>query len=163
MELLSMAVTINKGDRGADDYDRQKGAEPDRQHVGSRVRMRRMMLSMSQESSRRARSDVSTSPEIRERYQPHRCQPAAADFYHPSGAGRVLLRGAPNVQLGERATTTWVRRPRRPMSPIFSRPRTGWRSPRRLRASAIPSCDGASSIWSSKSPTTNSKGGFGGA
>src|SRR3984957_13105736 len=82
------------GDKGADDYDPQKGAEPDRQTCRQpRAHAPDDVVDEPGEAWRRARPDVSTSPEIRERHQSDRRQPTAAHFKHPSGAGRVLLRG----------------------------------------------------------------------
>jgi len=62
------------------------------QHVGSRVRMRRLMLKLSQNRPRqRHRRDLSTSPEVRERHEPHRRGPLAANRSHSANPGRVLL------------------------------------------------------------------------
>src|SRR5262249_44635434 len=72
---------------------RKKAPNPTDRHVGSRVRMRRIMLAMSQEKLAAARPHLPAGAEIRERHQPHRGQPVAAHLPYPSGASSVLLRG----------------------------------------------------------------------
>ena len=135
----------------------KKAPNPIDKHVGSRVRMRRMMLTMSQEKLGDALGltfqQVQKYEKGTNRIGASRLQQISHILQVPVG---FFFEGAPHVQR-ERATTTWVRRPHRPMSPTFSRPRMGWRSPRRLPASAIPSCAGASSTWSSKSPKTSTE------
>src|ERR1700689_1664104 len=55
---------INRGDRGAEQYDRQKGAEPDRQTCRQpRTHAPDDVVNEPGEARRRSRSDVSTSPE----------------------------------------------------------------------------------------------------
>ena len=72
----------------------KKAPNPIDKHVGSRVRMRRMMLSMSQEKLGDALGPhLPAGAEIREGHQPHRRQPPAADLQYPASAGLVLLRG----------------------------------------------------------------------
>src|SRR5262245_29304913 len=73
---------------------RKKAPNPTDQHVGSRVRMRRLMIAMSQEKLRcRTRPHLPAGAEIRERRQPHRGEPVAANVPYLAGASRVLLRG----------------------------------------------------------------------
>src|SRR5580704_14755464 len=92
---------ISRGDRGAYYYDCQKDAEPDRQTCRQpRAHAPDDVVDEPGEARRRARLDVSTSPEIRERHQSDRRQPAAAHFEYPSGARRVLLRGRAERPVG---------------------------------------------------------------
>ena len=71
----------------------KKAPNPIDRHVGSRVRMRRMMLSMSQEKLGDALgTHLPASAEIREGRQPDRRQPVAADLTHPAGSRVLLLR-----------------------------------------------------------------------
>src|SRR5580693_264096 len=92
---------INRGDRGAYYYDCQKDAEPDRQTCWQpRAHAPDDVVDEPGEARRRSRPDVSTSPEIRERHQSDRRQPAAAHFEHPSGARRILLRGRAERPVG---------------------------------------------------------------
>ena len=70
----------------------KKAPNPIDKHVGSRVRMRRMMLAMSQEKLRgRARPYLSAGAEIREGHEPDRREPAAADCAHSPRSRRVFL------------------------------------------------------------------------
>jgi hypothetical protein len=59
-------------------------------HVGSRVRLRRMMIGMSQEKL----AHVPAGAEIREGHQPDQRQQAATDFADPAGAG---IQGASTI------------------------------------------------------------------
>ena len=63
-------------------------------HVGSRVRMRRMLLKMSSGKAwRSARAHLSADPEIRKRPQPDRREPSPADLQDAQCAAGVFLRG----------------------------------------------------------------------
>src|SRR5262245_56502412 len=85
-ERSAMAVRLQ--------FAAKKAPNPTDQHVGSRVRMRRLMLRMSQEKlGCRTRPHLPAGAEIRERRQPHRGEPVAATLPYPSGASSVLLRG----------------------------------------------------------------------
>ena len=140
----------------------KKAPNPIDKHVGSRVRMRRMMLSMSQEKLGDA---LGLTFQQVQKYEKGTNRIGASRLQQISNILQVpvafFFEGAPHVQSGTRHEGMWVRRLRPPMSPIFSPPRTAWRSPRRSRASMTPSCGGASSTWSSKSPTTSTETGFG--
>src|SRR5436190_18530993 len=74
----------------------KKAPNPTDKHVGSRVRMRRMMLSMSQEKPGDALGlTFQQVQKIREGHQSDRCEPAATNLAYPAGAGRVFLRRRP--------------------------------------------------------------------
>src|ERR1700693_1261268 len=86
-DLISPAITVNRGGIGVDYHVGQKGAEPNRQTCRQ---PRAHAPDDAQHEPREARgcpgSHVPTSTEVRERHQPHRRQPPAADFANPSGA-----------------------------------------------------------------------------
>ncbi len=74
----------------------KKSPNPIDKHVGSRVRMRRMMVSHEPGEARRtARHHLSAGAEIREGHEPDRREPPAADCDRAVGAGRILLRRRP--------------------------------------------------------------------
>src|SRR6202451_3728660 len=83
---------INRGDRGAEQYDRQKGAEPDRQTCREpRTHAPHDAWNEPGETRRRVGFDVPATSEVREGPQPDWRQPIATNFSHPSSASRVLL------------------------------------------------------------------------
>ena len=72
----------------------KKAPNPIDKHVGSRVRMRRMMLAMSQEKLGDALGLTFQQVQKYEKgHEPHRGEPVAANLPHPAGSGGVLLRG----------------------------------------------------------------------
>src|SRR5471032_3257364 len=92
-DLISAAITVNRGGIGVDYYDRQKGTEPDRQTCRQpRAHAPDDAEHEPGETWRRARSDIPAGAEIREGHQPDRCQPVAADCKHSPGPGFLLLR-----------------------------------------------------------------------
>jgi transcriptional regulator with XRE-family HTH domain len=71
----------------------KKAPNPVDKHVGSRVRMRRIALAMSQEKLGAALGLTFQQVQKYERgANPYRGQPIAANLPYPSGASRVLLR-----------------------------------------------------------------------
>jgi DNA-binding XRE family transcriptional regulator len=79
----------------------KKAPNPIDKHVGSRVRMRRMMLAMSQEKLGDALGLTFQQVQKYEKgNQPHRGEPVAANLPYPTGTGGILLRG--------RAQLAWV-------------------------------------------------------
>ncbi len=63
-------------------------------HVGSRVRLRRMMLSMSQEKlGEHLGITFQQIQKYEKGHQPHRCQPPAAHRARADGSDFLLLRG----------------------------------------------------------------------
>ena len=133
--------------------DGQKGSNPIDKHVGSRVRMRRMMLSMSQEKlGRRARPHVSASSEIREgtnRIGASRLQQISNILQVPVS---FFFEGAPDISTPthdpQRGAPTCLRR-RLPRH--LGRPRAdqGVHADQRTPSSAA-----ASWTWCSRSPET---------
>ena len=73
----------------------KKAPNPIDRHVGSRVRMRRMLIGMSQEKLGESRPHLPAGPEIREGHEPDRRQPAAADRARARRAGPFFFEGAP--------------------------------------------------------------------
>src|SRR5262245_43357049 len=71
----------------------KKAPNPTDRHVGSRVRMRRIMLAMSQEQLADALGITYQQVQKNEKGQPHRGEPVAANLSNPSGAGGVFFRG----------------------------------------------------------------------
>src|SRR6266446_10294976 len=69
----------------------KKSPNPIDKHVGSRVRMRRIMLDMSQTTLGDGLG-VSFQQVIREWHEPHRGEPLAAHFPNPASPCGVLLR-----------------------------------------------------------------------
>jgi hypothetical protein len=64
--------------------------------VGGRMRMRRLMLHMSQtEIAGALATDVPVGPEMREGHQPRQRQPPVALVPDPSGASFVVFEGLP--------------------------------------------------------------------
>src|SRR5262249_21217032 len=72
---------------------RKKAPNPIDQHVGSRLRMPPNACNEPGKAGCRTRPHLPAGAEIRERCQPHRGEPVAANVPYPSGASRVLLRG----------------------------------------------------------------------
>ena len=71
----------------------KKVPNPIDRHVGSRVRMRRVILGMSSGEARRIfGAHLPAGAEIREGREPDRGQPAAADLAHARRAAGVLFR-----------------------------------------------------------------------
>jgi transcriptional regulator with XRE-family HTH domain len=67
---------------------------PTDQHVGSRMRMRRKMLAMSQQKLGAALGLTSQQVQKYEKgATPHRGEQVAANLPYPSGASNILLRG----------------------------------------------------------------------
>ena len=76
-----------------------KAPNPIDKHVGARLRMRRLMVGMSQGKLGEALGrDVPADPEIREGHQPDRRQPAAAARAGAGSAARLFLRRRPVVR-----------------------------------------------------------------
>ena len=72
-------MTGKCGRRSSNGQTRQKAPNPIDIHVGSRMRMRRMMLGMSQEKlADGLRCSVPASAEVREGREPNGCEPLAA-------------------------------------------------------------------------------------
>ena len=133
----------------------KKAPNPIDKHVGSRVRMRRMMLGMSQE---KLGDSLGLTFQQVQKYEKGTNRIGASRLQQISQILQVpvsfFFDGAPAV--GRlRIWTAWARRRRRPTSRIFSRRPMAWRSPRLLCASRTRSCGGALSISSSRSPTAD--------
>jgi hypothetical protein len=72
----------------------KKAPNPTDKHVGSRVRIRRKILAMSQTQLADALGlTFQQVQKYEKRHQPHGGQSVAANVRYPSGASRVLLRG----------------------------------------------------------------------
>src|SRR5262249_7046607 len=83
-----------------------KAPNPIDQHVGRRVRMRRLMLAMSQEKLGFALGLTFQQVQKYEKgHEPHRGQPITANLSHPAGASSILLRGR-----AERISATGLRK-----------------------------------------------------
>ena len=106
----------------------KKAPNPTDKHVGSRVRMRRMMLGMSQEKLGDALGltfqQVQKYEKGTNRIGASRLQQIAHILQVPVS---FFFEGAPSVQPGDAHGRHGAKRPRRPMSPIFLRHRTAWR------------------------------------
>ena len=105
----------------------KKAPNPTDKHVGARVRMRRMMLSMSQEKLGDALGltfqQVQKYEKGANRIGASRLQQIAHILQVPVS---FFFEGAPNAPRIRR-TTASAKPPRRPMSPTSWRPPTGWR------------------------------------
>jgi hypothetical protein len=75
----------------------KKTPNPIDKHVVSRVRMRRIMLAMSQEKLGDPRPHLPAGAEIRERRQPHRGEPIAATVPYLQVPVAFFFEGAPNA------------------------------------------------------------------
>ena len=83
-----------------------KTPNPIDRHVGARVRMRRLMVGLSQSKlGRRARCDVPAGPEIREGRESDRRQPAATARARAGRAAVFLLRGRAGQVLDGRSVS----------------------------------------------------------
>ncbi len=70
----------------------KKTPDPSDQHVGNRVRMRRLMTKMSQTDLSRALGlSWQAVQKYEERHSPHRGQPVAANRAHLAGEPSILL------------------------------------------------------------------------
>ena len=131
----------------------KKAPNPIDKHVGSRVRMRRMMLSMSQEKLGDA---LGLTFQQVQKYEKGTNRIGASRLQQISHILQVpvafFFEGAPNLHghVGRHAKT----HPPPPMSPIFSPPPKDCPSPRPSCGSRSPSCGAASSIWSRRSRAT---------
>ncbi len=129
----------------------KKAPNPIDKHVGSRVRMRRMMLGMSQEKLGDA---LGLTFQQVQKYEKGTNRIGASRLQQISHILQVpvafFFEGAPNLhgQDGRHGRTL----PRRPMCRTSSPPPRASRSPRPSCGSRRPSCAAASSTWSRRSP-----------
>ena len=106
----------------------KKAPNPTDKHVGSRVRMRRMMLGMSQEKLGDA---LGLTFQQVQKYEKGTNRIGASRLQQISHILQVpvsfFFEGAPSALRPSGATREWVRRRRRLTCPTFLPPRTAWR------------------------------------
>ena len=129
----------------------QKSPNPVDKHVGSRVRMRRLMLDLSQTRLADALGVTSAGPKVRKGREPHQREPTSAHVSHLTGADPYSSRACPAQRKDQRKRPT-------SLSPSISRtswpPPAGYRSPRHSCRSNSQPCGALSFIWSKGWPTT---------
>ena len=139
---------IEPEDRGS------RRANPIDVHVGSRVRLRRMLLGMSQEKlGEHLGSDVPTDPKIRKGHQPDRRQPSVRSFAKSwpclcSSSTRSCPWPAATAAAG------FAERPAESYAVEFLGSREGWSSTRLSPALRIRACAARSSSSCAPSPET---------
>ena len=106
----------------------KKAPNPTDKHVGSRVRMRRMMLGMSQEKLGDA---LGLTFQQVQKYEKGTNRIGASRLQQISHTLQVsvafFFEGAPSAQTLSAVMRAWAKRPRPPMCPTSSRRPTVWR------------------------------------